>query len=102
MTFSDYLIDSALVLLVLLQLKARPLTTRTLVRPVVILGVAVASYFNGIPTAGNDLVLVGALALLGGVIGVLSGKTVMMRPVLQDRRPRPRPGRPLRIYARAG
>jgi hypothetical protein len=78
MTFSDYLIDLALVLLVLLQLKARPLTTRTLVRPVVILGVAVASYFNGIPTAGNDLVLVGALALLGGVIGVLSGKTVMM------------------------
>jgi hypothetical protein len=79
MTFSDYLIDSALVLLVLIQLKECSLTTRSLIRPIVILGVAVASYFQGIPTAGNDLVLVGVLALLGGVIGVLSGKTVMMR-----------------------
>ena len=78
MTFTDYLINSALVLLVLIQLKERPLTTRTLVRPLVILGIAVASYFQGIPTAGNDLVLVGVLALLGGTIGVLSGKAVMM------------------------
>jgi hypothetical protein len=79
MTLLDYLIDSALVLLVLVQLKERPLTTRTLVRPIVILAIAVASYFHGIPTAGNDLVLVGLLALLGGVIGVLSGRTVRMR-----------------------
>jgi hypothetical protein len=79
MTITDYLIDSALVLLVLIQLKERPLTTRTLVRPIVILGVAVAAYFHGIPTAGNDLVLVGALALVGGTIGILSGRTVTMR-----------------------
>ncbi len=79
MTTTDYLIDSALVLLVLVQLKERPLSTRSLLRPIVILSIAVASYFHGIPTAGNDLVLIGALALLGGTIGVLSGKTVMMR-----------------------
>ena len=79
MTFIDYLIDSALVLLVLVQIKERPLTTRDLVRPIVILGIAVALYFHGLPTAGNDLVLVGVLALLGGTIGVLSGHTVRMR-----------------------
>jgi hypothetical protein len=79
MTTTDYLIDSALVLLVLVQIKERALTTRALVRPLVILGVAVANYFHGIPTAGNDLVLVGALALLGALIGVASGQTVAMR-----------------------
>ena len=79
MTTTDYLTNAALVLLVLVQLKERPLSTRSLLRPIVILGIVVASYFHGIPTAGNDLVLIGALALLGGVIGVLSGKTVMIR-----------------------
>jgi hypothetical protein len=80
MTTADYLIDSALVLLVLLQVKERELTTKTLVRPLVILAIAVVNYLHGIPTSGNDLVLVGALALLGGLIGVASGVTVIIRP----------------------
>lgn len=79
MTPTDYLIDSVLVLLVLLQIKERPLTTRTLIRPLIIVSVAVVTYLHGIPTAGNDLVLVGALALLGLTIGVASGQTVLMR-----------------------
>jgi hypothetical protein len=79
MTTTDYIIDSILVLLVLLQIREQALTTRSLIRPIVILGVAVASYFTGIPTAGNDLVLIGVLALVGGAIGVASGQTVLMR-----------------------
>jgi hypothetical protein len=79
MSITDYLIDSALVLLVLLQIKERPLTTRSLIRPMVIVGVAVANYLHGIPTAGNDLVLIGVLATLGLLIGVASGQTVQMR-----------------------
>ena len=79
MTTTDYLIDSALVLLVLLQIKERPLTTRQLLRPVIILGIAVSSYLHGIPTAGNDLVLAAAFVLIGGAIGVASGQTVIMR-----------------------
>ena len=79
MTITDYLIDSALVLLVLLQIKERPLTTKALLRPVVIVGIAVVSYLHGIPTAGNDLVLVGVLGMLGLLIGVASGQTVLMR-----------------------
>jgi hypothetical protein len=79
MTTTDYLIDSSLVLLVLLQIKERPITTRQLLRPVIILGVAIASYLHGVPTAGNDLVLAGVLVLLGGAIGVASGKTVIIR-----------------------
>ncbi len=79
MTTTDYLIDSALVLLVLLQIKERPLTTKTIVRPIVILGVAVANYFHSIPTAGNDLVLMTVLGLTGLSIGVASGVAVRMR-----------------------
>ena len=79
MTFTDYLIDSALVLLVLLQIKERKLTTKAIVRPVVIVAIAVANYLHGIPTAGNDLVLVAVLALIGLLIGVASGQTVLMR-----------------------
>jgi hypothetical protein len=79
MTTTDYLIDSTLVLLVLLQVKERTLTTKTLIRPLVILAIAVANYFHGIPTAVNDLVLVGVLAVVGLSIGVASGRTVLMR-----------------------
>jgi hypothetical protein len=79
MTFTDYLIDSALVLLVLLQIKERKLTTKTIVRPLVIVAIAVANYLHGIPTAGNDLVLLAVLALVGLLIGVGSGQAVMMR-----------------------
>jgi hypothetical protein len=78
MNTSTYIIDSALVLLVLLQIRERPLTSRQLIRPLVILGIAVANYLHGIPTAGNDLVLAGVLATVGGLIGVASGVTVIM------------------------
>jgi hypothetical protein len=79
MTTTDYLIDSALVLLVLLQIKERRLTTQAIVRPIIILGVAAANYLHGIPTSGNDLVLIATLALTGATIGVASGVTVLMR-----------------------
>ncbi|HZE04850.1 MAG TPA: hypothetical protein VE127_06490 [Solirubrobacteraceae bacterium] len=79
MSITDYLIDSLLVLLVLLQIKERPLTNRSLIRPLVIVGVAVVVYLNGIPTGGNNLVLVAVLALLGALIGLASAQAVIMR-----------------------
>jgi hypothetical protein len=78
MNTSTYIIDSALVLLVLLQIKERTLTSRQLIRPLVILGIAVSTYLHGIPTQGNDLVLAGVLAVVGGLIGIASGVTVIM------------------------
>jgi hypothetical protein len=79
MTTTDYLIDATLVLLVLLQIKERELTIRSLIRPLVILSIAVFTYLHGIPTAGNDLILVAVFALTGALIGVASGQTVIMR-----------------------
>ena len=79
MSFTDYILDSALVLIVLLQLRERELTTRGMLRPLVIVAFAVVNYLHGIPTAGNDLVLVASLAGLGGLIGVASGQAAIMR-----------------------
>jgi len=79
MTITDYLLDSVLVLLVLLQIKERTLTTKSLIRPMVIVGIAVVSYLHGIPTAGNDLVLVGVFATIGALVGTAAGQTVIMR-----------------------
>lgn len=79
MTFSDYLIDSALVLLVLLQIKERELTLRAMIRPLIITGIAVVTYLHGIPTAGNDLVVIAVLATIGSAIGLASGQAVIMR-----------------------
>jgi hypothetical protein len=79
MTTSDYIIDSALVLLVLLQFKERKFTLHQLMRPLIILGVAVINYLHGIPTQGNDLVLILAVTVIGSLIGLASGVTVKMR-----------------------
>src|ERR1700679_3072651 len=78
MSTSTYLIDSALVLLVLLQIKERTLTNRQLIRPLVILAIDLATYLNGIPPQGDDVVLAGVVAVVGGLIGVASGVTVIM------------------------
>ncbi len=79
MTTTDYILDSLLVLLVLTQIKERSLTTKSLIRPLVIVGVAVMNYLHGIPTAGNDLVLIAALASLGALIGLASAYTLKLR-----------------------
>jgi hypothetical protein len=74
MTFSDYLIDISLIAIVLLQVRGRKLTTRSLLVPLGIVGWVAYSYLRGVPTAGNDLLLVGGCAALGAVLGGLSGK----------------------------
>lgn len=79
MSLTSYLIDSALVLLVLLQIKEKPLTTKSLLRPMIIVGVAVANYFTSLPTAGNDLVLIAALGTLGLLIGTAAGQATIVR-----------------------
>ena len=84
MSLTSYLIDSALVLLVLLQIKEKPLSTKSLLRPLVIVGVAVANYFTSLPTAGNDLVLIAALGLLGLLIGTAAGQATIVRRRSED------------------
>lgn len=73
MSFSDYLIDIALIGVVLLQIRGRRLTARALLLPVVLVAVAARSYLTTVPTAGNDLLLVVVLSGAGVVLGGASG-----------------------------
>jgi hypothetical protein len=84
MSITDYLIDSALVLLVLLQIKERPLTNRAFIRPIVIVSIAVVSYFNSLPTAGNDLVLIVVLAAFGALLGLGAAQATFVRRRPED------------------
>jgi hypothetical protein len=70
MTFTDWLLDIALIGMVLLQMRGLRLTVRGLLIPVVIVGWAATKYLHGIPTTGNDLVLVIGGAAVGTLVGV--------------------------------
>ena len=80
MTFSDYLIDIGLIALVLLQVRGRRLTTRALVLPLAIVGYVAVNYLRGVPTAGNDLLLVAGCAAVGATLGALSGGFTAVYP----------------------
>jgi hypothetical protein len=71
MTTSDYLINAAFVLVVLRQARERRLDLRALLVPLVMVLFVARQYVHSLPTAGNDLVLVGTLASVGLALGVL-------------------------------
>jgi hypothetical protein len=76
MNATDYLINAALVLLVLRQVRETRLTWPILVLPVLIVVGAAAYYLRSVPTAGNDLLLdltvTGAGAVLGGLCALFT------------------------------
>ena len=73
MTLTNWLIDVALVALVLVQLRGRPLTGRGLLLPIALVAFAGYKYLDGIPTAGNDLLLIIAGVTLGAGLGISAG-----------------------------
>jgi len=74
MTIFDYLLNIALVALVVLQMRGRRLDRRGLVLPLVLVGWAASQYLRGIPTSGSDglLVALGVSAGLG--LGIASAR----------------------------
>ena len=72
MTIFDYLLNIGLISLVVLQMRGRPLDRRGLLLPLVLVGYAASQYLHGIPTAGNDLVMVIGGTLIGGTLGAAS------------------------------
>jgi hypothetical protein len=79
MTTTDYLINAAFVLVVLRQARERQLDLRGLVVPLVVVFFVARLYVHSIPSAGNDLVLVGLLASAGLALGLLSGFATHVR-----------------------
>ena len=81
MTTTDYLMNLALIALVVLQIRGHKITAARLLVPVVMTVWAASQILHTIPTAGNDLVLVATLALVGGSLGVLAGFATSIRRV---------------------
>ncbi|MGC2192994.1 MAG: hypothetical protein WA751_11760 [Candidatus Dormiibacterota bacterium] len=69
MSITDYLLSAVLILLVFQQIRGRRLAGLTLYLPLLLVAVAAVSYLHGIPTSGNDLILV----VLGAVVGLALG-----------------------------
>jgi hypothetical protein len=72
MTISDYVIDITLISIVLVQLRGRKLTTRSLLLPVAIVAYVAVTYLKAIPTSGNDLFLIVGCAAVGATLGGLA------------------------------
>jgi hypothetical protein len=79
MTFSDYLIDIVLVLLVVRQIRESRLSTRMMLMPLAIVAYVAHEYLHALPTAGNDLGLVAGMIGLGLALGVAGGLTTRVR-----------------------
>ena len=79
MTFTDWLVDIVLIALVLRQVRESRMTVITLLLPIGIVLWAGHEYLHGLPTRGHDLVLVGALTVLGGLLGTAAGLLTRVR-----------------------
>ncbi|CAM5548974.1 hypothetical protein STENM327S_02837 [Streptomyces tendae] len=73
MTATEWITDIALVLVVFRQLREGRLDRRTFLIPLGIVAFVAYSYLDSVPTGGNDLVLIAALAGAGAVLGVAGG-----------------------------
>jgi hypothetical protein len=79
MTTTEYLLNAAFVLLVLRQAKGRELDRRSVTVPLILMFFVGAQYLHTLPTAGNDLALIVALATVGLTLGVLGGLATQVR-----------------------
>lgn len=79
MTFTDWILDLALILIVFRQLREQRINLHFVLLPLAIIGFVGHNYLHSFPTAGNDLVLIGALALLGLSFGTASALTSRVR-----------------------
>ncbi|MBW8798584.1 MAG: hypothetical protein JF597_34940 [Streptomyces sp.] len=73
MTTTDWITDIALLLVVFRQLREGSLDAKSYVIPLGIVAFVAHSYLNTVPTAGNDLGLIGALVAVGAALGVAGG-----------------------------
>jgi hypothetical protein len=79
MTTSEYLLNAAFVLLVLRQARERELDRRSVTVPLMLMVFVGAQYLHSVPTAGNDLLLIVGLALVGLAFGVVGGLATHVR-----------------------
>ena len=78
-TISMYVINAALVLMVIRQIREHPLDLRSLAVPVLAVGAAAALFLHSVPVDGNDILLELACVAAGATMGALGGLTTKLR-----------------------
>lgn len=73
MSLSDYLLNGALVALVVLQVRGRRLSVRALALPLAAVALVATSYVHGFRANGGDLLLVAIGAATGALLGTGCG-----------------------------
>ena len=71
---AGYIIDVLLILVVLRQVRERQLTPSSVYLPLLLIAVAWVNYFHSFTLAGNDLLLIVLLCVVGIVLGFCSGR----------------------------
>ncbi|KMO93391.1 hypothetical protein [Streptomyces roseus] len=84
MTTTEWITDIALVLIVFRQLREGRLDHKTFLVPLAIVALTAYSYLDSVPTAGNDLVLIGALTAVGAALGIAGGVYTRIRTLDGD------------------
>lgn len=79
MTITDYLINAVFVLIVVRQARERELDLRSFLIPLAVVAYVAHVYVHSLPTAGNDLLLIGALGTVGLTLGIASGLATQVR-----------------------
>ncbi|MER6522823.1 MULTISPECIES: hypothetical protein [unclassified Streptomyces] len=79
MTTTDWITDIALVLIVFRQLREGRLGPKSYLLPLGIVAFVASQYLTTVPTAGNDLVLIGALIAAGAALGIAGGVYTRIR-----------------------
>jgi hypothetical protein len=79
MTFTDYLLNIVLIGLVVLQIRGHKVTRARLLFPLVVTVYVASQFLHAIPSAGNDLVLIIGLALVGAALGTGAGFVTTVR-----------------------
>jgi hypothetical protein len=79
MTTTDWLIDIALILIVVRQMREERLTWRFVAIPVAIVYFVAKNYLHTLPTAGNDVALIAGCLALGSLLGLAGGLLTRVR-----------------------
>jgi hypothetical protein len=79
MTTADYILNAVFIFFVLRQTRERKLDARSLMVPLLVVFLVARNYVHSLPMAGNDLVLIGALATVGVALGALGGIATHVR-----------------------
>ena len=79
MTTTDWIIDIALILIVVRQLREERLTARFVLLPLGIVAYVAHTYLGGIPVTTANLTLVAGMVVLGTALGVAGGLLTRVR-----------------------